>query len=363
MGIVTPHTLVIAEAGVNHNGSLDTACAMIDVAAEAGADAVKFQTFRASAMISRYAPKAEYQTRTTGEAESQLEMVRKLELSEADHEILIAYAKGKGIGFLSTPFDSSSLRLLSHRFGLDTIKVPSGEIINAPFLLEIARTGRKVILSTGMSTLAEVETALGVLAFGYTAAADSKPGARAFAEAFAADVGQVALREHLSLLHCTSEYPAPHCEVNLKAMDTLSKAFGLPVGLSDHTPGIHIPVAAVARGAQIIEKHFTLDRALPGPDHAASLEPAELKAMVQAIRDVEMALGDGVKRPTATEWKNRDMSRKSLVAACPISAGKSLGPEDLTAKRPGTGLSPLLYWEQLGRLAGRDYAADDMIEP
>lgn len=353
---------VIAEAGVNHNGSIDMARALIDAAAEAGADAVKFQTFRASEVISRYAPKAEYQTRTTGADESQLEMVRRLELSEADHETLIAHARNRGIGFLSTPFDMPSLRMLTHRFGLETIKIPSGEITNAPFLLAIARTGRRVILSTGMSTLAEVKMALSVLAFGYTAPLDAKPGLDAFVAAFATDAGQVALREHTTLLHCTTEYPAPYAEVNLKAMDTLSQEFGLPVGLSDHTLGIHIPIAAVARGARIIEKHFTLDRSLPGPDHAASLEPAELKAMVRAIRDVEAALGDGVKQPTATEWKNRDIARKSLVAARPLRAGQSLGPEDLTSKRPGTGLSPFHYWDQLGRLVDRDYAADEMLE-
>lgn len=357
------HTFVIAEAGVNHNGSLDKACALIDVAAAAGADAVKFQSFRAGAMISRHAPKADYQARATGAGESQLEMVRKLELSEADHEILIVHAKAKGIGFLSTPFDLPSLRLLTQRFGLETIKISSGEITNAPFLLEIARASRKVILSTGMSTLAEVEVALGVLAFGYSAPADAQPGASAFLAAFSTDAGQAALHKRVSLLHCTTEYPAPYAEVNLKAMHTLNQAFRLPVGLSDHTPGIHIPVAAVACGARIIEKHFTLDRSLPGPDHAASLEPAELKAMVQAIRDVEAALGDGVKRPTATEWKNRNIARKSLVTARPLRAGERLGPEDLTAKRPGNGLSPLHYWEQLGRVAERDYAADETLEP
>jgi N-acetylneuraminate synthase len=356
------HTFIIAEAGVNHNGSIDMACALIDAATDADADAVKFQTFRASEVISRHAPKAGYQTRTTGTGESQLEMVRKLELSEAAHDTLIAHAEAKGIGFLSTPFDLPSLRLLTQRFGLGTIKISSGEITNAPFLLEIARTGRKVILSTGMSTLGEVEVALGVLAFGYTAA-DSKPDARAFAAAFATDAGQAALLEHVSLLHCTSEYPAPYREVNLMAIDTLSHAFGLPVGLSDHTPGIHVPVAAVARGARIIEKHFTLDRNLQGPDHAASLEPTELKAMVQAIRDIELTLGDGVKRPTASEWNNRDIVRKSLVAARTIRRGRPLRPEDLVIKRPGTGLSPLEYWDRLGQLAGRDYMIDDEIEP
>lgn len=363
IGDPMPHTFVIAEAGVNHNGSIDMARGLIDVAAEAGADVVKFQTFRASEIVSRHAPKAEYQIRTTGADESQLDMVRKLQLSEADHETLIAHARNRDIGFLSTPFDVSSLRMLTQRFGLKTIKISSGEITNAPFLLEVARTGRRVILSTGMSTLAEVKMALSVLAFGYTVPLDAKPGLDAFASAFTTDIGQAALRKHVSLLHCTTEYPAPYAEANLKAMDTLSRAFRLPVGLSDHTSGIHVPIAAVALGARIIEKHFTLDRNLPGPDHAASLEPTELKAMVQAIRDVEAALGDGIKQPTASERKNRDVARRSLVAARPLRAGQLLGPEDLTAKRPGTGLSPMEYWDRLGQPATRDYAADEPIEP
>ena len=354
-------TFIIAEAGVNHNGSIKMACALIDVAAAAGADAVKFQTFKATEVISRHAPKADYQKLTTSDSESQLEMVQKLELSEADHRVLINHAKTKKIEFLSTPFDLPSLRLLTGRFELSTIKIPSGEITNAPFLLEVARTGRKVILSTGMSTLGEVETALGVLAFGYKIDRDAKPGPNAFLIVFASDAGQAALRECVSLLHCTTEYPAPYAEVNLKAMDTLANAFGLPVGLSDHTMGIHIPIAAVALGAKIIEKHFTLDKSLPGPDHAASLEPTELEQMVKAIREVEMALGNGVKRPTACEMKNRDIVRKSLVAAKPVLAGHVLGTEDIAIKRPGTGLSPMSYWDHLGSQAGRDYSVDEML--
>lgn len=354
-------TFIIAEAGVNHNGSIEMACALIDVAAEAGADAVKFQTFKATEVISRHAPKADYQKLTTSASESQLEMVQRLELSEADHRTLINHANTKKMEFLSTPFDLPSLRLLTDCFQLSTIKIPSGEITNAPFLLEVARTGRKIILSTGMSTLGEVETALGVLAFGYISDQDAKPGSKAFLIAFASDVGQAALREHVSLLHCTTEYPAPYAEVNLRAMDTLANAFGLPVGLSDHTMGIHIPIAAVARGAKIIEKHFTLDRSLEGPDHVASLEPAELEQMVKAIREVEMALGDGVKRPTKSEIKNRDIARKSLVAAKPILAGQVLGKEDVAIKRPGTGLSPMSYWDYLGLQADRDFRKDELI--
>lgn len=352
---------IIAEAGVNHNGSLDMARRLIDVAAEARADAVKFQTFRSELGVSRHAPKAEYQTHTTDKAESQLEMVRKLELTEADHEALIAHAKSRRIAFLSSPFDLPSLRLLTDRFGLELIKIPSGEITNAPFLLAIARAAGRVILSTGMSTLADVETALGVLAFGFTEPPGVAPARKAFVRAFARENGQEALRTRVTLLHCTTEYPAAFAEVNLRAMDSLAAAFALPVGYSDHTPGIHIPVAAVARGARVIEKHFTLDRSLPGPDHKASVEPDELRQMVAFIRDVEAALGDGIKRPSAAEWKNRAIARKSLVAARPISTGEVFTPENLTYKRPGTGISPLEYWQMLGKVATRSYAEDEEL--
>lgn len=355
------YVMVIAEAGVNHNASLSMACELIDVAAGAGADVVKFQTFRANDVISRYAPKAKYQTRTTMADESQLDMVRKLELTEADHEALIAHASSKGIVFLSTPFDSFSLQLLTGRFGLQTIKIPSGEITNAPFLLQIARSGCDVILSTGMSTLAEVEMALGVLAFGYLPSLDASVGPMAFEAAFRSDDGQALLHKHVALLHCTTEYPAPYAEVNLRAMDTMKSAFGLPVGLSDHSPGIHIPIAAVARGASIIEKHFTLDRTLPGPDHAASLEPDELEQMVRSIRDVEVALGDGIKRPTKSEIGNRNVARKSLVAASPVHKGECFTFENLTAKRPGNGIPPMQYWNCIGKSAIRDYLLDEPL--
>jgi len=304
-------TFIIAEAGVNHNGSLALAKQLIDVAAKAGANAVKFQTFRAEQLVARNAPKAEYQKLTTDAQESQFEMIRKLELTDADHEVLIAHAKARGIEFLSTPFDTSSLILLTKRFGLTTIKVSSGDITNAPLLLEIARTSKHVILSTGMSTLAEIEAALGVLAFGFIEP-QTIPHRNSFANAYSSDEGQLALRKQVSLLHCTTEYPAPFHEVNLSAMDTMSIAFGLPIGYSDHTKGIHISLAAVARGASLIEKHFTLDRNLPGPDHKASLEPSELEEMVSAIRDIEHAVGDGIKRPTLTEAKNRVVARKKL---------------------------------------------------
>ena len=349
---------LIAEAGVNHNGSLDMAKRLIDAAAAAGADAVKFQTFRAEKLVTRDAPKAAYQKRSTDAAESQFDMIKALELDVAAHEALIVHAKAAGIEFLSTPFDGESLKLLQI-LGLKTIKVSSGDLTNAPFLLEIARAAERVILSTGMSTLDEVEAALGVLAFGFTAPAGSQPGRAAFEQAFASETGRGALALRVTVLHCTSEYPAPFDEVNLRAMDTLAEAFALPIGYSDHTTGIHVAIAAVARGATMVEKHFTLDRGLPGPDHKASLEPAELAQMVAAIREVERALGDGIKRPTASELKNREVARKSLVAARALSAGEALA---IACKRPGTGMSPFDYWRMQSRTARRDYQADEALD-
>ncbi len=350
--------LIIAEAGVNHNGSLDLAHKLVDAAADAGADIVKFQTFRTEQLVAHHAPKAQYQKRTTDASENQFEMIKKLELTQSDHEALILHCKNREIEFLSTPFDASSLVLLTKQFGLSTINVSSGNIPNAPFLLDIARSSKRVILSTGMSTLAEIEAALGVLAFGFLQPT-GQPRDFSFEEAYASDAGQSALLDRVTLLHCTTEYPAPCCEVNLRAMDTMGAAFGLPVGYSDHTQGIHIPVAAVARGAIVIEKHFTLDRTLPGPDHNASLEPEELRAMVLSIRDVENALGNGIKRPTASEWKNRGVARKSLVAAQDLMAGDSLA---MACKRPGTGISPFAYWKMSGQTAARHYAADELID-
>lgn len=356
-------TFIIAEAGVNHNGDLTLARQLIDVAADAGADAVKFQTFRASHLVSAEARMADYQVANTGVAERQQDMLRRLELSADDHATLIAHCAARGIRFLSTPFDPPSLHLLVDQFHLDTLKIPSGEITNAPFLLAMARTGCDLILSSGASTLGEVEAALEVLAFGLSTTADTPPSRTAFATAFGSARGQAALRDKLRLLHCTSEYPAPVDQVNLRALDTLAQAFGLPVGFSDHTAGIHIPIAAVARGAAVIEKHFTTDRNLPGPDQKASLEPAELAAMVRGIREVEQALGDGVKRPQAAEATNRDLIRKSLFTARDLRAGEIVGPDDLCCKRPGTGLSPFDYWDQLGTRCRADYPADTPWQP
>ncbi|MDO8607464.1 MAG: N-acetylneuraminate synthase [Phaeospirillum sp.] len=355
---------VIAEAGVNHNGDLDRALALVDAAAAAGVDAVKFQTFKAAAIVTGGADKAEYQKRATGAAESQQEMLARLELDEAAHRALIARADQRGIRFLSTPFDLESLHLLTGILGLDTLKIPSGEITNAPLLLAAARSGRRVILSTGASTLDEVEQALAVLTFGYCQPPDAAPGLPAFAAAFATAAGRAALTAHVELMHCTSEYPAPFAEVNLRAMDTLRQAFGLPVGLSDHTEGIVMAVAAAARGADSVEKHFTLDKTLPGPDHGMSLDPAELAAMVTGIRQVEQALGDGHKGPSSSELRNRAIIRKALVAARPIRRGAAIGPADIAAKRiSGEGLSPMRLWSLLGTTAGRDYAPDEAIEP
>lgn len=350
---------IIAEAGVNHNGSLDLAKKLIDVAVEAGADAVKFQTFKADTLVSKKAEKADYQKQATSEDESQYEMIKKLELDEDAHRLLIDYCKNSGIQFLSTPFDLVSVDLLARTFNLPCIKIPSGDITNAPLLLKIAQTGKPVILSTGMSTLGEIEDALGVLAFGYLG--NSEPSIAAFRAAYCSAQGQMCLLNKVTLLHCTTEYPAPIIDVNLKVMDTLKNAFALPVGYSDHTEGIAVPIAAVARGAVVIEKHFTLDRTLPGPDHKASLEPTELSQMVRSIRDVEQALGVGTKHPTPSELKNTAVARKSLVAARTIEAGELFTAENIAIKRPGNGLSPMQYWELLDRMATRFISADEEI--
>lgn len=351
---------VIAEAGVNHNGSLDMAKKLIDVAAESGADAVKFQTFRAEQLVSKTAVKADYQTLTTDAAETQYQMIKKLELDKQSHEVLFDYCQTRKIQFLSTPFDRESLQLLADQLDLPYIKIPSGEITNAPFLLEIAQKGKPVILSTGMSNLSEIETALSVLAFGYLGKT-GRLNLSMLQTAYSSIEGQQILKDKVKILHCTTEYPAPFSEVNLQAMDTMRAAFQLPIGLSDHTQGIAVAIAAVARGATLIEKHFTLDRSLPGPDHKASLQPDELKEMIQSIRQVEAALGTPLKCATPAEDKNKAVARKSLTAAKKIKKGDIFTEDNLTAKRPGSGISPLHYWEWLGRKADRDYEADERI--
>lgn len=353
-------TYIIAEIGVNHNGSVALAKQMIDVAAESGVDAVKFQTFKAANLVTINAPKAIYQKKMTDEQESQYAMLEKLELTAREYAELAYYCKARKVDFLSTPFDEESLNLLVGNFELPVIKISSGDITNAPFLLKIAQSEKPVILSTGMSSLGDVENALQVLAFGYVNQKDFPCKAR-FEEAYMSKCGQVALQKNVILLHCTTEYPTPLEEVNLKAMDTLKAAFNLPVGYSDHTEGIAVALAAVARGAVLIEKHFTLDRNLPGPDHQASLEPTQLKQMVSSIREIELVLGDGVKRPSCSELKNRLIARKSLTVMKQIDCGESFSAGNLGVKRPGTGVSPLLYWDFIGRNAERKYEADEQL--
>ncbi|ANU37726.1 N-acetylneuraminate synthase [Vibrio scophthalmi] len=354
-------TLIIAEAGVNHNGDEALAFQLVDAAHRAGADIVKFQTFKAKNLVTEQAKQADYQVTNTQKEESQLAMLSRLELSYDVHHQLLAHCASLGIEFLSTAFDSESLTFLVNDLGLTRLKLPSGELTNAPLVLEHARTGCDLIVSTGMATMAEIETALGVIAFGYTADLGTEPSQQAFQEAYASEAGLRALKEKVTILHCTTEYPAPMAEINLRAMDTLGRAFELPAGYSDHSEGITIPIAAVARGAVLIEKHFTLDKNMEGPDHKASLEPQELTAMVTAIRQVEVALGSGVKSPTVSEVKNKAVARKSLVAARAIKAGDAFNADNVTIKRPGSGQSPYHYWDLLKRCAGQDYQAGDLI--
>ena len=330
-------TLIIAEAGVNHNGDIKLARQLIDVAAEAGADWVKFQTFSADRLVTKNAKKADYQTQVSDTGESQYTMLRRLELTRDMHEVLIEHCKSRGVQFFSTGFESESIDLLVE-LGLDTFKIPSGEITNLPYLRHVGQYGKPVIISTGMATLDEIEVALGILEQAGTP------------------------RSRITVLHCNTEYPTPMVDVNLRAMLTIRDTFGVRIGYSDHTSGIEVAIAAVALGATVIEKHFTLDRNLPGPDHKASLEPEELKAMVVSIRNIEKAMGDGVKRTSSSEAKNKPIARKSLVAACAIRAGEVFNETNLTVKRPGTGLSPMRWDEVLGSKAPRNFVPDELIE-
>lgn len=354
-------TLIIAEAGVNHNGDERLAFELVDAAYKSGSDVVKFQTFKAKSLVTEEAKQADYQVVNTQKQESQLAMLSRLELSYEAHHKLVAHCNSLGIEFLSTAFDSESLDFLVNDLGLKRLKLPSGELTNAPLVLEHARTGCDLIVSTGMATLSEIETALGVIAFGYITDEKVQPSMLAFQEAYSSEAGQKALKEKVTILHCTTEYPAPMEEINLKAMDTLGRAFGLTAGYSDHSEGITIPIAAVARGAVLIEKHFTLDKNMEGPDHKASLEPQELEAMVKAIRQIEVALGSGVKKPSVSEVKNKAVVRKSLVAAIDIKEGAELTESNLVIKRPGSGLSPYRYWDLIGHKASKSYKAGELI--
>jgi len=350
---------VIAEAGVNHNGDLNRAFELIDVAAEAGADAVKFQTFSTEKLVTRSALKAPYQIKDANPGESQFEMLSNLELDYEAHHALKEYAEDNNLQFMSTAFDSSSLKFLVDDLQLAVLKIPSGEITNGPLLIQHARSDRDLIISTGMSTIEEILQALSVVSFGLVSKKD--PSKEACQEVFNTEEGQQQLRDRVILLHCTSEYPASIDGINLSAMVSIRDKFSLRVGYSDHSEGIAIPPLAVALGAQVVEKHFTLDRTLPGPDHAASLEPKELKEMVTAIRVVERVLGNGVKEPAKGEKNNREAARKSLVAARIIHKGEKFSADNLTAKRPGNGRSPMDYWSLIGKHAEKHYEADEFI--
>ncbi|BFT31118.1 N-acetylneuraminate synthase [Alteromonas sp. D210916BOD_24] len=354
-------TVIIAEAGVNHNGSAGLAFKLIDEAHKAGADIIKFQTFKAENLVTAAAQQARYQQINTQKSESQLAMLKRLELAYETHHQLVAHCKTLGIAFMSTAFDLESLEFLTQELGLTTLKIASGELTNAPLLLAHARTGCKLIVSTGMSTLADIESALGVIAFGFVAKKNAEPSVTAFAQAYASEEGQKALKEKVTLLHCTTEYPAPFDEINLRAMDTLQRAFDLPAGYSDHSEGIAVPLAAAARGAQIIEKHFTLDKGLPGPDHKASLNPVELHAMIAGIRQIDVALGSPVKSPSTSEYRNRSVARKCLVAACDIPKGAQFNSTNVAIKRAGEGLSPYDYWRVMGSTANRNYTSGERI--
>jgi len=330
------HTIIIAEAGVNHNGSIELAKILIDVAAEAGVDFVKFQTFKAETLVTQTADKAEYQKEITNTDESQFEMIKKLELDRKTHEELIDYCKIKDIQFLSTAFDQDSIELLAE-LNIPLFKIPSSEITNLPYLRYIGKMGKPIIMSTGMSTLDEVHNALNIL------------------------IESGAKKDKITILHCNTEYPTPMEDVNLKAMITIRDELGVNIGYSDHTLGIEVPIAAVALEATVIEKHFTLDRNMSGPDHAASLEPEELKAMVTAIRNIEKAMGDGIKKPSSSEIKNMPIARKSIVAKNSIKKGELFTKDNLTVKRPGTGISPMEWDVLIGKKANKNYDVDDLI--
>ncbi len=329
--------LIIAEAGVNHNGSMVIAKQLVDKAVEAGVDIIKFQTFKSEKLVSKAAKQAEYQQRNIGKKdEGQLAMLKKLELSQADHEELIAYCQKKGIRFFSTAFDMDSIEYL-HSLNMELWKIPSGEITNYPYLRKIAQYHEPVILSTGMCELSDIEAALNVLMeFGVK-------------------------KDQITILHCNTEYPTPFADVNLKAMLEIGEKFGVNIGYSDHTKGIEVPVAAVALGATVIEKHFTLDKNMEGPDHKASLEPDELKSMVSSIRNIELALGNGHKSVSNSERKNIEIARKSIVAACPIKKGELLTEDNLTVKRPGNGISPMRWNEVIGKVAIKDFEEEEAI--
>lgn len=355
---------IILEAGVNHNGSLDRAFAMIDAAAEAGGDMIKFQYFKAEHLLTTTAPKADYQKRTTAQTESQYSMIRSLELNLDQMQSLKARAEKAGLGFLVSPFDLQSLGELVDDLGLQSVKIASGELTNGPLLWEAGKRGLNVILSTGMANMGEITEALSVLAAGIqTGQTEATCPTRAFfKDQWKLTDAQTHLKDKVALLHCTTEYPCPPEAVNLSAMSALIEKFGLPTGYSDHTEGGNIALAAVGAGACIIEKHFTLDRNLPGPDHLASMEVRELRKWISSLREVARAVGLPTKSPATVELRNREIARKSLVAARKIEAGEVFTTENLTVKRPGTGLSPMFYGDLLGTRSKRNFTKDEPIE-
>ena len=353
---------IIAEAGVNHNGDRDTALQLINVAAEAGADAIKFQTFKAKHLVTQFAETANYQKKSMGRSISQFELLSGLELSFELHYELFNYCKKRDIKFMSTAFDSPSLEFLVNNLRLETLKVSSGDLTNGPFLLEHARTGLDIILSTGMSSLSEIREALGIIAFGLLKEKSAKPTLSDCKDAFESDQGKKLLEQKVSLLHCVTEYPAPNEELNLKAISTLKNEFNLPTGYSDHSEGIIIPIAAAAIGVSVIEKHFTLDKAMEGPDHLASLEPTELHEMIIAIRSIEAAMGNGEKIASSSEIKNKDIARKSIVAKTNIKKGEKYTKKNIAIRRPGQGMSPNNYWSLLNHSASSNYEEGDYID-
>tara|TARA_B100000212_G_scaffold126699_1_gene95030 strand:+ start:10798 stop:11868 length:1071 start_codon:yes stop_codon:yes gene_type:complete len=354
-------SLIIAEAGVNHNGSEDIAFNLIDVAHAAGADIVKFQTFKSSDLVTQNAKKAQYQSINTKNDASQLKMLKDLELPYSSFKKLANYCDDLRIEFLSTAFDRVSLDFLVNDIGMRRLKIPSGELNNAPFILDHARTGMSIILSTGMANLNEIKMALGVIAFGYIGD-ERTPSIQSFEEAFNSIEGKNILKEKVHLLHCTSEYPAPLEEVNLNAIQLLKKEFGLKIGYSDHTLGIDIALGAVALGAEVIEKHFSLSRDSEGPDHRASLEPDELNLMISKIRQMEIALGKEEKIRTPSEIKNLKIARKSIVAEKTINPGDQFSKTNISIKRPGVGMQPISFWDLLSKKSSKKYKPGDLID-
>lgn len=353
-------TFIIAEAGVNHNGSFFLAKQLVNAAKNAGVDAVKFQTFKAENLVTKSAHQADYQVDNIGETTSQFEMLKDLELTYEEFKLLKEYCDEQKIHFLSTPFDFESVDFLVDELNMDIVKIPSGELTNLPFLHYIATKGKKMIISTGMATMEEIHEALAFIAFGL-AYPQNEVNEEDVKNYYAEEAAKKLLKRYVTVLHCTTEYPAPFESINLMAMHDIAKQTDLAVGFSDHSKGISVPIAAVAQGATVIEKHFTLDKTMPGPDHVASLNPNELKEMTKAIRQVEMSLGNGIKAPASVELKNKAVARKSLVALKPIKAGEPFTKENLGVKRPGNGIHPSMYWNYLNEVAKKNYNEDELI--